>query len=54
MVSLLNLVLVMVLKNLLKNQKNCLSPKNRLSQEKKHQKVVIHLYLAPKKLDQVS
>ena len=36
MVSLLDLVLLIVLKSLLKNQKNCLNPKNCLIQEKKH------------------
>ena len=58
-VKLLDLVLVVVVRNLLRNQENrkvrfCLNPKNRLNQEKICQKMGIHLILALEKPVQTS
>ena len=53
-VRLLDLVLVVIIRNLLKNQKNYLSLKNCLSQEKNGQKVGIYINSLLKKLNQTS
>ena len=56
-IKLVDLVLVMIVKILLRNQenqkvKNCLTPKNWLNQEKSCQKVRIYQILIPKKPNQ--